>query len=204
MTPQLFRGPVYSEGKRQKRLGLSGRQLHTYSTVKLLEPRSLRSAHVCVERGSEAQRKMLCLDVPARDVSNRLESSDKKPVCKGQSSWLPGDLTVLPLSHTVYVRAHVCECRPICVLMSAKAGGHVWVSLLRRCSPNPCPLLRQSFLPSLELTDLLRLAGASKPQGPTCLCPQHWDHECLPHAWVSYMDARDGTPMLVHTKQVLC
>lgn len=107
------------------------------------------------------------------------------------------------LPHT-YVRAHVCECGPICVLMSAKARGHVWVSLLRRCSPNPCPLLRQSFLPSLELTDLLRLAGASKPQGPTCLCPQHWDHECLPHAWVSYMDARDGTPMLVHTKQVLC
>lgn len=34
------------------------------------------------ERGSEARRKILSLDVPVTVMSNRLTSSDKKPVCR--------------------------------------------------------------------------------------------------------------------------
>lgn len=101
------------------------------------------------------------------------------------------------------VCAFLSEYGHICVLVSVEARGHVWVSLLRCCSPNPCPLLRQGFLTSLELTN--QTGWSSKPQRPTCLCvPSAGFTNVRLRVWFSYMDARDGTRALVYTKQVLC
>jgi hypothetical protein len=125
------------------------------AAFKLLEPRSLGSAHVCVERGSETPRKMLCLDVPVRQEASMQRAEkllSREPLHRPSS-----------LPYTVCV--HAC----VSVLVSVQTRGHVWVF---GCpSSGAAPPTSALFWDKVSSGAWSLLIGSGcKPQGPTCLC----------------------------------